>query len=267
MKKYWRVAVLGWQDSLVYRFNAVVWVWYAVLPSITLMLVWLAAYQSKGRSTIGNFDLPGMMTYYLCVTVLSIIITPHPEWDIAQQVRDGKITQFIVRPIGYFGYRFAQETSYQIVKSFMMLPALGVMVWLFHAYLRLPVLDGLRWAEFFLSALLAYMLLSQFKFLLGISAFWLAEPGGFLEIWNVLVGVMAGRLLPVSLLPGWLQRVSTDLPFSSFYAFPMRILLSPITAEEIRLGLTRQCLWLLALAFLVRWTWNRGLLAYEAYGG
>jgi ABC-2 type transport system permease protein len=131
MRKYWTVALLGWQDSLVYRFNALVWVLYAVLPSLTLMMVWLAAYRDGGPARIGGFDLPQMMTYYLCVTALSVAITPHPEWEIAQQIRDGKITQFIVRPIGFFGYRLAQETSYQIIKTAMFLPSFALMVLLF----------------------------------------------------------------------------------------------------------------------------------------
>lgn len=267
MKKYWRVAVLGWQDALVYRLNAVIWVWYSVLPAITLMWVWQAAYQARGQHAIGGFDLLGMMTYYLFVTAFSIVITPHPEYDTAQQIKDGKITQFIVKPIGYFGYRLAQETAYQTVKTTMLLPAMGLMICLFRADLRLPTLTGAQWSLFLLSSLLAYLILSQLKFLLGISAFWIVEPGGFLEIWNTLVAVMAGRLLPITLLPGWLQSLGTVLPFASLYAFPMRLLLAHATSEEIKLGLTRQLLWLTFLTFVVRWAWRRGLRDYEAYGG
>lgn len=267
MRKYWRVALLGWQDSLTYRFNALVWIWYTILPSMTLMLVWLARYRTGGQQTVGGFDLPAMMTYYLCVTTLSIIITPHPEWDMAQQIRDGKITQFIVRPIGYFGYRFCQETSYQVVKTAMALPAFGLMVFLFHHDLRLPVLHGARLGCFLLSVTLAYMLLSQIKFLLGITAFWLAETGGFLEIWNVMMRVFAGGLLPLSLLPGWLTAIGNALPFSILYWFPMQILMGRIAPHDMMGGFGRQLIWLAALAFLVHWTWRRGLLAYEAYGG
>ncbi|HEX8234701.1 MAG TPA: ABC-2 family transporter protein [Abditibacteriaceae bacterium] len=267
MRKYWTVALLGWQDSLVYRFNALVWVMYAVLPSVTFMLVWLATYQSGNRTEIGGRTLPEMMTYYICVTALSIAITPHPEWDIAQTIRDGKITQFIVRPIGYYGYRFAQETSYQIIKTFMMLPALAFVIWAFRDYIQVPWMGFLRLELFLLSVLLAYALLTQIKFLLGISAFWIAEPGGFLEIWNILTGVFGGRLLPLNLLPGWLLSVGQVLPFASLYAFPMQLLLGNLSTQQIWSGFAQQALWLAALSLVMRWSWNRGLLAYEAYGG
>jgi ABC-2 type transport system permease protein len=201
------------------------------------------------------------------VTALSVAITPHPEWEIAQQIRDGKITQFIVRPIGFFGYRLAQETSYQIIKTAMFLPAFALLVVLFRPYIHLPPFDAARWGLFLLAALLAYALLSQVKFLLGISAFWIAEPGGFMEIWNVLTGIFSGRMLPLTLLPGWLQSLGAVLPFASLYAFPVEILLDRTTPDQLLAGFARQIVWLALLSFLVHRTWRRGLLAYEAYGG
>lgn len=267
MKKYLTVAVLGWQDALVYRLNALVWVLYAVLPSVTLMLVWIAAYQSGNQARVGGLTLSGMITYYLCVTALSVAITPHPEWEMATQIRDGKITPFIVRPIGYFGYRLAQETAYQIVKTVMMLPALALVVWLFRSYIQLPPFDAARTILFLISSLLAYMLLSQIKFLLGLSAFWFAEVNGLLEVWNTLVSVFAGRLLPLALLPFWLSGIAEFLPFSILYVFPLNILLARATPMEIVSGFARQIIWLFVLAVLVRLAWRRGLLAYEGYGG
>lgn len=266
MKIYWRVALLGWQDSLVYRFNALMWVVYAVVPSLTLMLVWLAAYEGKPQARIGGLDLSGMMTYYLFVTALSVIITPNPEWDIASAIRDGKITSFLLRPLGYFGYRLAWESSYQIVKSCMMLPAFGLLWWCFRDYIHLPPFSAARLAWFVLASLGAYLLLTQLKFLLGISAFWLLEPGGLMEIWNVLNGLFAGRLLPLQLLPGWTQLIGNVLPFSILYAFPMEILLNRASPEQIMWGFARQLLWLAVLSLCVRFVWRRGLLAYEAVG-
>ena len=267
MRTYWKVALLGWQDSLVYRFNALVWVLYAVVPSLTLMLVWLAAYENRPGGEVGGFDLSQMMTYYLFVTALSVAITPHPEWDIATTIRDGKLTPYLVRPLSYFFYRLAWESSYQIVKTAMMLPAFGLIWWFFREYIALPSLSLPEWAAFFAATLGAYLLLSQIKFLLGISAFWVLEPGGFMEIYNVVSGLFAGRLLPLALLPTWAQTVANALPFAILYAFPMQILQGQATSETLIWGFARQIFWLAALSLLVTWTWRRGLLRYESVGG
>ena len=268
LKLYWKVALLGWQDSLVYRFNALVWVLYAVVPSLTLMLVWLAAYAGDDvAASIGGYDLSEMLTYYLFVTALSVMVTPHPEWEIAGTIRDGKLTPFLLRPVGYFGYRFAWESAYQIVKTLMMLPAVALLWWLFREYIALPDLNFTRGLLFVLSALGAYIVLSQLKFLLGISAFWIIEPGGLMEIWNVLNGLFAGRLLPLALLPAWALIIANVLPFSILYAFPMEILLNRATAESLLWGFARQIAWIVLLSGIVRWSWNRGLLAYESVGG
>ncbi len=268
MKTYWKVAVLGWQDSLVYRFNSLVWILYSLLPSLTLMLVWLAAYGSRGAgSAVGGFSLSGMMTYYLFVTALSVAITPNAEWDIAQTIRDGKLTQFLLRPVGYFGYRFAWESSYQVVKTAMMLPAFALLWWSFRAYIALPPLGIGRALALALSCTLAYVLLSQMKFMLGLTAFWIQEPGGLLEIWNILSGLFAGRLLPLALLPAWARLVGDVLPFGVLYGFPMDILLGRIGGAAIGFGLLRQVLWIGVMGLGVRAMWARGLRQYESVGG
>ncbi|RYX82609.1 hypothetical protein EON83_18735 [bacterium] len=268
MKTYWKVALLGWQDSLVYRFNSLIWILYSLLPSLTLMLVWLAAYGSQGAaSKFGGFDLPSMMTYYLFVTALSVAITPNPEWDIAQTIRDGKLTPFLLRPVGYFGYRFAWESSYQVVKTSMMLPAFFLLWWSFRQYISAPSLGVGHSLAFVASCALAYVILSQLKFMLGLSAFWLQESGGLIEIWNVLSGLFSGRLLPMALLPAWAKLLGEALPFSVMYAFPMDILLGRIENEAIWWGLARQLVWIGVLSGCVRLMWARGLRQYESVGG
>jgi ABC-2 type transport system permease protein len=266
-KKYGTVVSLGWQDSLAYRFNALIWILYAVLPPLTLMLVWLAAYRSDSQTQIGGYNLSQMISYYLFVTALSVMITPNMEWEMAQLIRDGKITPFIVRPIGFFGHKVAQETSYQIIKSAMALPALGVLLWLFRDYIHLPPFSLSRAGAFALSVLLAFSLLMQLKFLLGITAFWLAEIGGLMEISHMMLGLFGGQLVPISVLPHWLQSVAGVLPFSVLYAFPMEILLGQSTPQTLVAGFARQIVWLAVFAITVRVAWRRGLLAYEGYGG
>lgn len=258
---------MGWQDALVYRANAFIWVLYAALPAITLMLVWRAAYASGTDTSQGGLNLSEMMTYYICVTALSIVITPHPEWETAMQIRDGKLTAFIVRPIGYYGHRVAQETSYQILKSLMMLPSLGLMLWIFHDDLQFPAFEATRWTLFLLASLLSYILLTQIKFLLGISAFWIVEPAGFLELWHTLLAVLGGRLLPLGELPQWVQVVANYTPFASLYTFPVGLFLGTVETQNILPGFAMQIFWILLLTGTVRALWQRGLLAYEAYGG
>jgi hypothetical protein len=61
----------------------------------------------------------------------------------------------------------------------MMLPALALVVWAFREYIDVPWMGVWRLALFLGSIVLAYALLTQIKFLLGISAFWIAEPRRF----------------------------------------------------------------------------------------
>lgn len=266
-RKYWTVALVGWQDALVYRMNALTWVAYALLPSLAFMLVWLARYDAAPGQKIGGFGLGEMIAYYLLVTLLSVAITPHPEYWVSQEIRDGKITPFIVRPIGFWGYLLAREGSYQIIKTAMALPAFALVAWAFARFIAWPSLSIGQAGVFVLASLGAFLLLMQIKYVLGLSAFWLAEVGGLLEIWNILLAVFAGRLLPLDLLPQWMRAAGAWLPFHLLYDFPMRVLLGRIEPREVALNMALQMMWAVALGLLVRQSWRRGLLAYEAYGG
>jgi ABC-2 type transport system permease protein len=201
------------------------------------------------------------------VTLLSVAITPHPEYWVSQEIRDGKITPFIVRPIGFWGYLLAREGSDQVIKTAMALPAFALVAWAFARFIAWPSLSIAQALLFVVSTMGAFLLLMQIKYLLGLSAFWLAEVGGLLEIWNILLAVFAGRLLPLDLLPAWMRATGAWLPFHLLYDFPMRVLLGRIEAREVALNIGLQLMWALALGVLVRQSWRRGLLAYEAYGG
>jgi ABC-2 type transport system permease protein len=266
-KKYATVAAIGWQDSLVYRLNALTWIAYTLLPSLAFMLVWLARYGDAPEQKIGGFSLGEMIAYYLLVTLLAVAITPHPEYEVSRDIRLGKVTQFLTRPIGFWGYLLARETAYQIMKTGMALPAFAVVAFLFRASIRWPAPSFSQLALFVISALGAFLLLMQIKYLLAISAFWLGEVGGILEIWNILIAVFAGRLLPLDLLPSWARAAGAWLPFHLLFDFPMRLLLGRIEAREVAVNFGLQVLWAAVLGILVRVGWKRGLRAYEAYGG
>ena len=88
-----------------------------------------------------------------------------------------------------------------------------------------------------------------------------------MEIAHMSLGLFGGQLLPLQILPAWLQTLAGVLPFSLLFSFPMEILLDRATTEMILSGLARQAAWLVVFSLIVRLAWQKGLLAYEGYGG
>ncbi len=88
-----------------------------------------------------------------------------------------------------------------------------------------------------------------------------------MEISHLFLGLFGGQLLPLSVLPHWLQVVAGVLPFSVLYAFPMEILLGQSTPQSLLSGFARQAIWIAVFTIAVRVAWHRGLLVYQGYGG
>jgi ABC-2 type transport system permease protein len=265
LRKYVTILSICWQDVLQYRGNAIGWTMFDVVPSLTMILVWTAAYRT--RTHIGGFDLKEMVTYYLAMTLLSICITPHYEWELAHDIREGRISQHLVRPIDFFQLRAIQETAWQTMKGGLFLPGFALLVFLFRGSVQFLLLTADLWLAFALSCALTYVLLLELKFLLGISAFWVGSSGGVIEIWYMLAMVFSGQFAPLTVMPEFIQRLGAFLPFHYLYYFPLTILLGKAHGEAVLSGLMVQTIWVITTFVAARLTWRAGVRAYEGFGG
>ena len=112
--------------------------------------------------------------------------------------------------------------------------------------------------------------------LLGMLAFYVDSAVGLFYAWMGLYTLFSGYLMPLSLFPLWLRRVSDVLPFRYMLDAPVKMLLGWPTeggARDTALGrgqaLTSLCIeyaYVAVLALLVVLLWRRGLRRFAAFG-
>src|SRR5215468_2185148 len=107
MRKYWHVLNIGIQNNLTYRFNFFARAVFGLIPLIATLYVWQTIYLGKGAgSEVGSYTLSEMVSYYLLVTVVDALTAVNEDdWQIAADIKDGNISQFLLKPIDYLGYR------------------------------------------------------------------------------------------------------------------------------------------------------------------
>src|SRR5437016_8856901 len=107
MKKYFHVLNIGIQNNLTYRFNFLARTLFAFIPLIAVLFVWRTIYAGNGQgSTIGAYSLAQMISYYLVVTIVDALTAVNEDdWQIAADIKDGNISQFLLKPIDYLTYR------------------------------------------------------------------------------------------------------------------------------------------------------------------
>jgi ABC-2 type transport system permease protein len=82
-----------------------------------------------------------------------------------------------------------------------------------------------------------------------------------------LVIVLSGSLIPLPLLPDWLQGMLAAQPFAGLVDIPFRIYAGHLAGLRALLSLTRQALWVIALVLVGRWLMARIMARLETQGG
>ena len=75
-----------------------------------------------------------------------------------------------------------------------------------------------------------------------------------------------GRLVPLELMPDWVQRIADVLPFASTFGFPIESLVADLTTRELLTGLAVQVGWIAVSTVACALVWKRAVRRYAAVG-
>ncbi|HHW09796.1 MAG TPA: hypothetical protein GXX29_07475 [Firmicutes bacterium] len=263
-RKYLTAGLLSWQDCLAYRANAAIWALVDGCGSMVMALIWLSVFRDRGE--IGGYSLNQMITYYLVASAVSLLTTPHMEYNIIWEIRQGLLSGYLTRPADRYTMHIVSETVWQVMKFLMFLPSYLVVCWFLRRYIIIT-LTPLNLLFFCSAVLLAYLINCGMKMLLGSVAFWVTETRGLFQVLECLWGLLSGEILPLSLLPIWLTVIGGFLPFKYVVWFPTELFLDRVPVQEAVLGLGLQVCWAVVLLVVSRLVWMRGLAVYEGVGG
>jgi ABC-2 type transport system permease protein len=264
--KYRFIWQLGVQNALVYRTNFLLRAIFNLIPLLAIITLWRAIYGGKDAS-IAGYTLPQMVSYYLLVTVIDALTSvTEDDWQIAADIKEGHISQFLIRPMEYLGYRLCLFLSGRLV--FTVASAAPVVVFLVmqQDYFLWP--PGL--GAFFCFALsLLFSALIQFflSFALATLAFWVLEISSFVFVLLAAQRLLGGQMFPIDVLPTPLAHALLFTPFPCQTFFPASIYLGRLSGQALAAGLFVQFVWMIAAWLLARFCWTRGLRTYTAFGG
>jgi ABC-2 type transport system permease protein len=188
------------------------------------------------------------------------------DWQIVADIRNGTISQFLLKPINYLTFRlslfFANRAMYLAVAS---IPVGLFLLWQ-QQYWASPASKEaliLSLVSLVLTGLLQFML----SYTMALLAFWLLEVATFIFILYAFEYVAGGHLFPIDLLPGWLETLLYWTPFPYLLSYPVLIYLGRVEGSDMWNGLIVQFIWLVIAFFAARFVWSRGIKSYTAVGG
>src|SRR5881392_1713691 len=158
MRKYWHVIAIGIQNNLTYRFNFLARTLFGFIPLVAILYVWRTIYEGQGQGTVGNYSLAEMISYYLLVTIVDALTAVNgDDWQIAADIKDGNISQFLLKPIDYLWYRLCLFLSGRLTYLAVAVVPLTLFILFLHRYFVLPA-NWTTLALFLLSTLLTALL-------------------------------------------------------------------------------------------------------------
>ena len=138
MKKYWHVIGIGIQNNLTYRFNYLTRTLFSFIPLFAMLSLWRTIYAGRAAA-IAGYTLAQMIFYYLLVAVVDVLTAVNEDdWQIAADIREGNISQFLLKPMDYLWYRLCLFFSGRIAFIAMALVPLAIFIFCFGHYFVLP---------------------------------------------------------------------------------------------------------------------------------
>jgi len=266
LNKYRHSFLVGLQSNLVYRWNFAIRGFFSLFHLAAVFILWGAAYVTSPN--IGGHSFDQTLSYFAMLIVLQFFIGAFNEdYQISEEIRNGLINQFLLKPINYFAYRFSIYTAARCVSgALVLLPVLVALPFL-KEYLTFPH-DAWRFAlgvpAVFLSAVIQFSIAYCF----GLLTFWFLEIQGFVILSMAVESVLGGQVFPLDLLPPWVLHIAEYLPFYYQMYFPAAIFTGRLNDPVFALrGLAIEVCWVLALLLLNQVLWARGLRRHTAVGG
>jgi ABC-2 type transport system permease protein len=263
--KYRHVFNVGLQSNIVYRWNFAMRAAFSLVHITFVFVLWRAAY--LGQETIGGFSLDQTLTYFISLLVLQFFIGAFNEdYQISEEIRNGLINQFLLKPINYFVYRFTIFVSARLVSGLLALLPIVLALPLIGEHLTFPD-ESWRLLVGIPAVLMSALIQFSIAYIFGMLTFWFLEIQSFVILSMAIESVLGGQIFPLDLLPAGLFRISQFLPYYYQMYYPAAIFTGRIDQATAMEGLAVQAFWVVALLALGQFLWRRGLRRHTAVGG
>jgi len=257
---------MGVQHSMEYRFHFLLGLFGAAFPILVQYFIWTAVYQHSGESALFSYSYNQIILYTILAGLVSKLIATQFEHQIADDIKNGGLNKYLIKPVSYFGYRlvsfFGQKAIYYGITAVLLI----VIIWFASAQgvlelqaVRLIFFTITLWGALLLNFLIAYCICA--------SAFYLHEISYFFVITSLLVNILSGGMFPLEIFGESVVNALQYTPFPYTIYFPVNVLSGRTGVGAMYQGLLIQCGWILLFFWLARLTWRISMKKYSAVGG
>ena len=244
-----------------------VWFWVEMFGSILMMMIvfyfWRAVYADT--DAVGGMKAQETITYMLFAQILAPLVRWSLILDFGGMIREGAIGIELLRPADFQARFYVQGLTAALVSLVRQALPLGMIAWLFFG-LKLPT-DPKIWVAFTVTVLVGNAILFFFDWTFASLAFYTTEVWGMHILREGVATFFSGAMIPLAMLPGWLQSVAGALPFGQALYAPIGLLTGIIPLSQLPQVWLGQAIWLVSLGIISRITFNLAARQITVQGG
>jgi ABC-2 type transport system permease protein len=263
--KYLSSFGMGLKASLEYRTNFLFGLAATISPIVIQTALWLVLFDKGGSETLFGFSFSQMIAYTVVAQLVSRLVRTGFEYDIHNDIKSGGLDRFLVKPVGYFGYRLFAFLGDKAFQTILMGLILSASILVMASLLGFSVTPLVALA-FCLSLVLAFSLNFLVFWCVSMLCFGLQEIGFLFEAVRIVIITLSGGIFPLEVFgPAW-AKVLKLLPFRFTIQLPTEILCGRLSLDSAMSSLLVGFAWAAAFLLPSYFMWKSGLRRFAAIG-
>jgi ABC-2 type transport system permease protein len=234
-----------------------------IAEPVIYLVVWSSVARSSGGA-VNGITAGEFAAYYIVWTLVRnmnvVFGAPFWEW----RIREGELSGQLLRPLHPIHHDVAYFAGWKVVNIVLWLPIAAALTAIFHPDAH-P--SALQICVFCVAIWGAYLVRTMFQSNVGMLNFWTTRGAAVFDLYMAMELLLSGRLVPLKLMPGWVQTLANFLPFKWTFGFPIESLVGDLSTRDLLAGLGAQALWVVIGLVLLRFTWRAAIKHFSAVGG
>jgi len=260
-KKYLSIFQITLVNSLAYP-GELIGRSLMILPFMWIFYqLWKVTFNAAGTDSINGMTLYSTMWYLMMAETIELS-RPALARTISENVKDGSIAYLLNKPYSFLLYQFSNSMGETVFRALMNAVFGGMVVW----WLVGPPPSPLGWLFALITVFGALTLNFCITCLIGLSAFLVEDVSPYMWIYQKLVFILGGFLIPLSFYPDWLQVIAKALPFAAMIYGPSQLFVTP-SLELFANVLLMQFFWIALLGSTLVFSYRRGVAYLTVNGG
>ena len=263
MSAYWALYKIRFIALIQYRSAALTGMVVQLFWGAMLTMIFTAYYKYGNSSTALALSMEQTISYIWLAQAMLRIVPWHSDAEIDKLFHDGNIAYELTRPIDLYTGWFFRCLALRTAPVLLAGIPLWIISWAFMDLHAPPNMDcAIRFAFGLVGACFVS---TAYTTLITVINFWTTSSAGISRLMPYIVGLFSGIVVPLPLLPEWIQPLFYYQPFRALFDTPVRLYLGQSTS--LVEALVHQVCWVLIFIATSRLLLKRILKHVTVQGG